>query len=152
MENLFLQAMTISEREEIENIKANKAFIRRLMDDLKKVYKIYPEVYDSQNQSKIYLGQTSNHKYDVPYFRATAENVTFNVKTLGYRDCSFYGTLLFDLYKKYESTSKADSNFLESKSGLGNIEFIIEIPLTGCDSQLRDVMAILNLRRYNKVF
>ena len=151
MENLFLQVMTISEREEIDAIKANKAFAKRLVEDLSRVYKIYAETRDDQNCSVVHIGHSASHKYDKPIFIATKNGIKFSAKVLGYRDCSFYGTELNDVYLR-NSNSKADKGFLDTKHGHGYVELEINIPLANYDTQLRDIMFALNLLRFSKNF
>jgi len=143
--------MTISEREEIDAIKANKAFAKRLVEDLSRVYKIYAETRDDQNCSVVHIGHSASHKYDKPIFIATKNGIKFSAKVLGYRDCSFYGTELNDVYLR-NSNSKADKGFLDTKHGHGYVELEINIPLANYDTQLRDIMFALNLLRFSKNF
>ena len=152
MENLFLQVMTISEREEIDNIKTHKAFTKRLVDDLSRVYKIYAETRDDQNYSVVHMGHSAGHKYDKPRFYADNKGIRFYARILGYRNCSFYGTQLNDLYLR-NPNSKADLNFLsKEKNGHGYVDLEINIPLVNFDSQLRDIMAALNFLKFSKNF
>jgi hypothetical protein len=151
MENLFLQVMTISEREEIDAIKANKTFAKRLVEDLSKVYKIHTEIRDDQKCSVVHIGSSASHKYDKPIFMATKNGIKFSAKVLGYNNCSFYGTELNDVYLR-NPNSKADKAFLENKNGHGFVELQIIIPLANYDTQLRDIMFALNLLNFNKNF
>jgi hypothetical protein len=151
MENLFLQVMTISEREEIEAIKANKSFTKRLVEDLSKVYKIYTETRDDQSCSVVYIGSSANHKYDKPSFHADKNSIRFYTKVLGYRNSQNYGTELNDVYLR-NPNSKADKSFLESNLGHGYVELRIDIPLANYDTQLRDIMFALNLLSFSKNF
>lgn len=151
MENLFLQVMTISEREEIEAIKANKAFTKRLVEDLSRVYKIYTETRDASDYSSVHIGSSANHKYDKPSFCADKNGIRFYAKVLGYNNCSFYGTELNDVYLRNQN-SKADKEFLNNKNGHGYVELRIDIPLANYDTQLRDIMFALNLLRFSKNF
>ena len=151
MENLFLQVMTISEREEIDMIKTHKAFAKRLVEDLSRVYKIYAETRDDQNCSVVHIGHSASHKYDKPIFIATKNGIKFSAKVLGYRDCSFYGTQLNDVYLR-NTNSKADKGFLDTKHGHGYVELEINIPLANYDTQLRDIMFALNLLRFGRNF
>jgi hypothetical protein len=151
MENLFLQVMTISEREEIDMIKANKTFTKRLVEDLSKVYKFYAETSDFSDYSVVRIGSSANHKYDKPSFHADKNGIRFYAKVLGYRNSQNYGTELNDVYLR-NPNSKADKSFLDSKLGHGYIEMRIDIPLANYDTQLRDVMFVLNLLRFSKNF
>ena len=152
MENLFLQVMTISEREEIDTIKTHKAFAKRLVDDLKRVFEVYTEVRDDQNYSVLHIGKTANQRYDKPRFYADNKGIRFYARVLGYRDCSFYGTELNDIFLRNKN-SRADLNFLsEEKSGHGYVDLEVNIPLTNFDSQLRDIMTALKILKFNRKF
>ena len=151
MENLFLQVMTISEREEIEAIKANKSFTKRLVEDLSKVYKFYAETSDFSDYSVVRIGSSANHKYDKPSFHADKNGIRFYAKVLGYRNSQNYGTELNDVYLR-NPNSKADKSFLESNLGHGYVELRIDIPLANYDTQLRDIMFALNLLSFSKNF
>jgi hypothetical protein len=152
MENLFLQAMPISERTEIDNIKANKDFARKLASDLSKVFQINLQISDSIDSSQIYVG-TMSQRFNCPYFIAKKDGVIFNMNVLGYRgESQLFGRLLGDLYEKYKDSATADNNFLNEKSGHGNVTFRIQIPLQNYDDVLRDILSLFKLNRYAKVF
>ena len=152
MENLFLQVMTISEREEIDMIKANKTFAKRLVEDLSRVYKIHTETRDDSDYSVLHIGHSASHKYDKPRFYADNKGIRFYARVLGYRNSQHYGTLLHDLFLRNKN-SKADISFLSGeKSGHGYVDLEIEIPLANYDNQLRDVIDALNLLRFCKNF
>jgi hypothetical protein len=150
MENLFLQAMPISERTEIDNIKANKDFARKLASDLSKVFQINLQISDSIDSSQIYVGSMSQ-RFNCPYFIAKKDGVIFNMNVLGYRESTQFFSL-GELYEKYKETSKADNNFLGNGSGHGYVQFSIKIPLENYTDVLRDIIKLFNQQRYSKVF
>ena len=111
MENLFLQVMTISEREEIDMIKANKTFAKRLVEDLSKVYKIYTETRDDSDYSVLHIGHSASHKYDKPRFYADNKGIRFYARLLGYRNSQNYGTLLHDLFLRNKNSKGFDKRY-----------------------------------------
>ena len=150
MENLFLEAMSISERTEIDNTKANKDFARKLASDLSKVFQINLQISDSTDYSQIYVG-TMSQRFNCPYFIAKKDGVTFNMSALGYRESTQFISL-GELYEKYKETSIADNNFLGNGSGHGYVQFSIKIPLENYTDVLRDIVKLFNQQRYSKVF
>lgn len=150
MENLFIEAMTDSDKNEIDNIKRNKAFAKTLANDLSKVFRISVEAHDYNSYCFIFVGKVGQ-RYEVPSFHATKDSVKLRMRVLGYRECTQFISL-GGLYEKYKETSKADKSFLGDGSGHGYVDFTINVPLENYTDVLRDIVKLFNQQNYAKVF
>lgn len=153
MNNLFLNAIPSDQLAEIEAVKKNKAFFRRLANDLGEVYHIFGQVADEQKSSryKMYT-QAGNVNYSV-YFTADKDGVVFHAYPLLMRERGKEPTQ--ELYDRYKDTGEArgDKSYLGS-SGHGNVTFDIKLSENDPNLQqkLRDIVFIMSKQYFNKKF
>ena len=153
MDNLFLSAIPSDQLAEIEAIKKNKAFFRRLANDLGEVFHIFGQIADEQKSSKYkMLTQAGNINYSV-YFKADKDGVVFHACPLLMRERGNAPTQ--ELYDRYKDTKEArgDGSYLGS-SGHGNVTFDIQLSEDDpkLQQKLRDIVFIMGMSYFNKKF
>ena len=138
MENLVLQALGNAEVEKINKIKRNKEFLRRLINDLQKVYTLYVSNRDDQNSTTYRIKKQSNY-IDTIFFTADENGCRFRTKMLGYRVCNTPGWGLGWIVEKYD-TCVGDSSFMgDSPHGShGHVEVLINF--TDVSGNLMDII------------
>jgi len=155
MENMFLQALSVDERLEIDNIKRNKFFALNLLKDLQEAYHAFVKVEDNQKSVVIHVDPTLNRRTAAFRFIADKDGVRMCSKNLGYRtlkEGSKIPTLgkLYDKYKDFGTT--AESGFLSETHGHGFVNFIIPIVSGNLNDTMRDIIYLLNFERFNRKF
>jgi hypothetical protein len=156
MNNLFLDAMDTDQQKAIEEIKLNKQFALRLINDLDKVFQTNYEVIDDQDSVLIRMKKyPSSNWYGSFSFSVNKNGIKFRSSNLGY----YYSTQfkgLGKLYEKYRGNgTTCDSNFLlEGTTRHGNVNFVIPIYRVGDDLKgaLRDIIYLMEQNQYNKRF
>ena len=137
MENLFLQAIGISEVERINKIKKNKEFLRRVISDLQQVYTLYVTNRDEQNSTKYSIKKQTNY-IDTIFFTADENGCRFTTKMLGYRKGARPEWNLGWITDKY-NTCIADDRFMSDEpQPHGNIE--VKIKFTDVSGNLMDIL------------
>lgn len=156
MDNLFLSAMDTNQQMEIQEIKANKEFARRLINDLDKVFQTNYEIEDDKDSVSIYMRTSSSHsQYGAFKFFINKNGIKFVSKNLGYYSGTQFKNL-GELYEKYKGNgTKADENFLnENTTRHGWVSFNIPINRNGdnLNETLKDIMYIMEQNGYRKRF
>jgi len=138
MDNLFLSALDDNQLKTIENIKANKAFALRIIQDLDVVFNTNFSIENQQNGVVIYIKVSASHNlYNCAKFVATTNGVKFSTSTLGYYRCKQFKDLGW-LYEKYKGNgTTAENNFL-SNHGHGYVNF--KLPIKEHDVNLKETL------------
>lgn len=156
MENLFIDALPTDRVMELEEIKANKQFALKLINDLDKVFQTNYEITDEQESVIIRMKRGSNlNWYNCFSFVVSKSGIKFHSKNLGYYSGSSFKNL-GELYQKYKDTgTTADDNFLrEGTSRHGFVQFVIPIrrDLDKLKEALRDIVYLMEQNEYKKRF
>lgn len=158
MDNLFLEAMDIDQQKAIEEIKLNKKFALKLIDDLDKVFQTNYKVEDGQNGVVISTKASPSYNWSGSFkFIVGKDGITFKASNLGYyHSTQFKG--LGGLYEKYKGNgTTCDNNFtLEGKDWQrhGWVHFSIPINRNGDNLKdtLKDIVYLMEQNQYRKRF
>lgn len=156
MENLFLSAMDISEKTAIQEIKLNKEFALKLINDLDKVFQTNYDISDEENSVTIRMKVSPSYNWSGCFsFIVTKDGIKFHSRNLGYYKNSPFKNL-GELYEKYKDNgTKADSGFLtNSSSQHGFVQFVIPINRNGDNLKdaLKDIIYLMEQNQYKKRF
>lgn len=159
MDNLFMAAMSVDKVAAIEQTKAYKAFALKLINDLKRVFRVNEEVNDGQNSCTIRIKAKPYYIYRDNKFVANSDGVFLLFKSLGYysvdTESNPHIMPLGKLYEKYKDTgSSAESSFLDEKNRYGYVNFKIQLAPNDVllNDKLRDIIYLLEQDSYHKVF
>ena len=142
---MFLQALTVDEREKIAKIKANKDFVAKLMRDLTGAFHIgVTKMTDKKNGIECSFNNVGSSY--TSRFVADAQGVKFiSHNMLGYYKRTDRPELSCGaLYKKYKKNegSRADAGFLGTH-GHGNFTVVIPIDPKKLDDTMKDIIQCL---------
>lgn len=147
--NLFLDAMDTETLKSIAEIKANKAFALKLINDLDIIFQTNHEIRDEQNGVNIHMKTSPRvNWYNAFQFLVNEKGIRFKATILS----SYKG--LGDLYEKYKDCgTTCDNSFLENNR-LGDVKFYIPINRNGdgLKDTLKDIIRIMQLGGYCKRF
>jgi hypothetical protein len=154
MENLFLQAMDADKLLAINEIKANKEFAMKLINDLSQVFHTNHIIKDGTDYSLISMKVSPSYIYS-QYFNANKNGITFSTKSLGSYKSEKPNWCLGELYEKYKDNgTTADSGFTDKKYGHGFVEF--RIPFQRNDANLnnilKDIIYLMEFKGFRKRF
>ena len=154
--NLFLDAMDTDQQKAIEEIKLNKQFALRLINDLDRVFQTNYEIVDDQDSVVIRMKRfVSSNWYGSFTFSVNKNGIKFRSTNLGYYESKQFKEL-GKLYEKYKCNgTTCDSNFLDERATRhGFVNFVIPIYRVGDDLKgaLRDIMYLMEQNQYHKRF
>lgn len=151
--NLFMESMDCEQRCEIEAIKKNKAFFRRLANNLGEVFHIFGRIVDEQKSSKYNMSTQAGSRHSSAYFKADKDGVIFHAHPLLMRERGKQPTQ--ELYDRYKDTGEcsADKSYM-SEYGHGNVTFDIKLSEDDPNLQqkLKDIMFIMERKYFNRKF
>jgi hypothetical protein len=155
-ENLFFDAMETEQQKAIDEIKANKRFALKLINDLDKIFQTNYQCDDGQNGVNISMKASPNYNsYGSFVFVVDKNGINFKSSNLGYYETKQFKEL-GGLYEKYKGNgTTCDNNFLlEGSSRHGFVNFVIPIYRVGDDLKgaLRDIIYIMEQNQYHKRF
>lgn len=155
-DNLFLNAMDTDQQMSIQEIKANKQFALRLINDLDKVFQTNYQIEDEQEGVVIRMKRNpTNNWYHCFSFIVSKNGITFSCQNLGYYHSTQFRDLGW-LYEKYKGNgATADSNMLlEGSSRHGWVKFNIKINRNGDNLKdtLKDIVYLMEQDQYKKRF
>ena len=154
--NLFLDSLPTDRVMELEEIKENKKFALRLINDLDKVFQTNYQVEDDQECTIIRMKRSpSNNWYGAFSFIVSKNGITFKSRNLGYYHSTQFKSL-GALYEKYKDCgTTCDTNFvMEGTSKHGFVNFVIPIYRNGdkLNETLRDIIYLMEQDQYRKRF
>lgn len=154
--NLFLDAMDTEQQKAIDEIKANKEFALKLINDLDKVFQTNYQVEDDQECTIIRIKRSpSNNWHGAFSFVVSKNGIKFNSNNLGYYHSTQFKCLGW-LYEKYKDTgTTADNNFtMEGTTKHGHVSFVIPINRNGerLSDSLKDIIYLMEQNQYRKRF
>ena len=156
-DNLFIDAMDTDQQMSIQEIKANKQFALKLINDLDKVFQTNYQIEDEQDGVVIRMKRNpTNNWYHCFSFFVSKNGITFSCQNLGYYHSTQFKSL-GGLYEKYKHNgqSTADSNMLlQGTSGHGWVKFNIKINRNGDNLKdtLKDIVYLMEQDQYKKRF
>jgi len=154
--NLFLDSLPTDRVKELEEIKENKKFALRLINDLDKVFQTNYQVEDDQESTIIRMKRSPSYNwYGAFSFIVNKNGIKFNSRNLGYYHSTQFKSLGW-LYEKYKDTgTSTDSNFtMEGTSRHGHVSFVIPINRNGegLSDSLKDIIYLMEQDQYRKRF
>lgn len=148
--NLFLDAMDTETLKSITEIKANKAFALKLINDLDRIFQTNHEIRDEQNGVNIRMKTSPRvNWYNAFQFLVNEKGIRFKATIIS----SYKG--LGDLYEKYKDCGTTCANgFLEEGYKYGEVKFYIPINRNGdgLKDTLKDIIRIMESNGYCKRF
>ena len=156
-DNLFLNAMDTDQQMSIQEIKENKQFALRLINDLDKVFQTNYAVEDGENGVVIRMKTSpSINWYHCFSFVVGKGGITFNCQNLGYYHTKQFKAL-GPLYEKYKGNgATVDNNVLHGGvlGGHGWFKFSLKINRNGdnLNDTLKDIIYLMEQNQYKKRF
>lgn len=154
--NLFFSAMDVEKQMAINEIKENKKFALKLIQDLDKIFQTNYHIEDQQDGVIIRMKKSPNNNwYNCFSFIVNKDGIEFHCNNLGYYYSNHFKHLGW-LYEKYKDNgTTADSNFLlEGSSMHGWVHFKIKINRQGdnLNDTLKNIVYLMEHNQYNKKF